>query len=87
MSHLEVLSAQISRARDYFRQKGHLGYLTSAREIIDASAHCGQGVTLNDNQTRALALYLESQQAMREIHLIQQSRQPAPANVIRFSQN
>ena len=44
MTHLEILSAQINRARFHFSQKTNLDYLNSARDLIDASAHCGQGL-------------------------------------------
>jgi|GEM_PF-3379138 len=84
MTHLERLDAQISRARCFFREKSNLDYLASAREIIDASGHCGQGVTLNENQTRALALYLEGESALREVRA--RNWQPA-TNIIRFSRN
>lgn len=88
MTHLEILDAQIARARSYFREKTHRQYLSSAMEIIEASAHCGQGTTLNDNQTRALALFLESQTAIREVNALQKCQNTAaPTNILRFSQN
>lgn len=71
MSHLEILAAQIDRARSYFRAKTHLEYLRSARDIIEASAACGGAVTLNANQTRALAIYLESETALREVRALE----------------
>ena len=81
MSHLEILDAKIAAARVHFREKTNLEYLNSARDLINASAHCGQGLTLNANQTRALDLFLEAETALRETRALQQS---AATNILQF---
>lgn len=90
MTQTEILAARIARARAFFHQKTNLEYLNSARDVIDASAHAGGAVTLNANQTRALSIFLESEQAIRETRVlmqIHQTHQTAPTNILRFSQN
>ena len=90
MTNLEILSAQIARARFHFSQKTNLDYLNSARDLIDASAHCGGSLTLNENQTRSLAIFLESESALREVRALTDHKTPSqstPNNIIRFSQN
>jgi hypothetical protein len=82
MTHLEILDAKIAAARIHFRTKTNLDYLNSARDIINASAHCGQGVTLNANQTRALDLFLEAETALRETRALQRASAP---NIIPFA--
>ena len=81
MTHLEILDAKIAAARIHFRSKTNLEYLNSARDLINASAHCGQGVTLNANQTRALNLFLEAETALRETRALQQS---TATNIVQF---
>lgn len=90
MTQSEILSAQIARARAFFQQKTNLEYLSSARDIIAASAHSGAAFTLNANQTRALAIFLESEQALRETRALMQvhhSHEDTPTNILRFRCN
>lgn len=93
MTHLDILSARIERGYRLAKDPDRRPILTSALDLVEAAAACGQGVTLNPVQTAALHAWLDYHAAAQELGLRETapretraaSASTAPGNVIPFA--
>jgi hypothetical protein len=87
MNQLDILTARIERGYRLSKDPEKRPVLRSARELVEAAAVTGQGVTLNAAQAQALHAWLDYHAAAQELGLrdVATSRMTEePTNIVRF---
>lgn len=81
---IDHLHARIERGYRLARDPERRPILASAKQLLEAAAVTGTGVTLNAIQASALHVWLEYHDAAQELGLREARATTGPANVIPF---